>query len=340
MRTLIDNQGATADILSKRLTALEHLTYVDADRLPTLRPGSARWLTIHTPCVATMSSSELKEYEKVRADDRLVMPGRLGVKETLHSMHAHIAGLHGLAKSDWFCLMSSSGVVCIILVDCIRMDLSHQTVFLDAALLQPQATSGIAYLGPLMSSLAHKLVCININDNEAEFWKYLLPTFAERCRRWKHKDTCEYRVAGRVPICTEADKPFVCSCGTGRFPEKFLSCNRPFKDVADRAIRVSIPVIFASPISTDGVGTVAVRPSSARPERFSPSTAEAKVTKPKAAGCSKCGAATTKAGNALLKCAKCKTAQYCSPDCQKKDWKKHKQACKQVQEKATGDDAA
>lgn len=49
--------------------------------------------------------------------------------------------------------------------------------------------------------------------------------------------------------------------------------------------------------------------------------------------CLKCGAATTKAGNPLLRCSKCKTVKYCSPDCQKKDWKKHKQMCKQVQEK-------
>jgi len=72
------------------LPALEHLTYVDADSLPTPRLGSAKWLTIHTPYVTTMSGSEHKEYEKVRADDRLVMPGRLGVKESLHNMHMHI----------------------------------------------------------------------------------------------------------------------------------------------------------------------------------------------------------------------------------------------------------
>lgn len=228
----------------------------------------------------------------------------------------------------------------MILVDCVRMDLSHQTVFLDAALLQPQTSNGSAYLAPLMSSLASKLVCVNINDHETEFWKHLLPAFAERCRQWKHKDTCEYQSAGCMPICTEADKPFVCSCGAGCFPEKFLTSNSPFKGVADYAIRVAIPVIFASPISKDNIGTATVLPSSARTERSSPSTAEVKITIPKAIGCFKCGAVTTKAGNSLLKCAKCKTAQYCSPDCQKKDWKKHKQACKQAQEKATGDDAA
>lgn len=50
--------------------------------------------------------------------------------------------------------------------------------------------------------------------------------------------------------------------------------------------------------------------------------------------CLKCGATTTKAGNPLLRCSKCKTVKYCSPDCQKKDWKKHKHMCKQVQEES------
>jgi hypothetical protein len=141
----------------------------------------------------------------------------------------------------------------MILVDCIRMDLSHQTVFLDAALLQPQASNGSAYLAPFMSSLASKLVCVNINDHETEFWKHLLPTFTERCRQWKHKDTCEYQIAGCMPICIEADKPFACSWGAGRFSEKFLASTSSFKGIAERAIRVAIPAIFASPISKDDV---------------------------------------------------------------------------------------
>lgn len=88
--TSMDSQRARADILIRGLPALEHLAYVDADRLPTPRLGSSRWLTMHTPYAATMSGSEYKDYKKVRADDGLVMPGRLGVKETLHNMHMHV----------------------------------------------------------------------------------------------------------------------------------------------------------------------------------------------------------------------------------------------------------
>ena len=41
-----------------------------------------------------------------------------------------------------------------------------------------------------------------------------------------------------------------------------------------------------------------------------------------------------------VQCGKCKTARYCSLDWQKKDWEKHKQMCKQMQQHAVGDDAA
>ena len=40
--------------------------------------------------------------------------------------------------------------------------------------------------------------------------------------------------------------------------------------------------------------------------------------------CYNCG----KAGDALLKCSRCKTATYCSKRCQKQHWKSHKKACK------------
>jgi hypothetical protein len=56
--------------------------------------------------------------------------------------------------------------------------------------------------------------------------------------------------------------------------------------------------------------------------------------------CFKCGAATTKTGTPLLKCNACKTARYCSSDCQKLDWRQHRPICKQVQGKGVGNDEA
>ena len=203
-----------------------------------------------------MSASEYEQYEKVRADSKLTMPGRLGVKESLHSMFMYTGGLRGLAKSTWFCLKSPTGVVCIMLVDSIRMDLSHQTVFLDAALFPPQVNGGCAYLTPLMASLSTKLVQIPVDGDETVFWKQFLPTFVERCRSWHHKITCEYRAEGFLPISTEDGKPFVCSCGSGFFPEKYLDNIQHFKTFAKFAVRVAVPVIFASPISKDDAGLV------------------------------------------------------------------------------------
>jgi hypothetical protein len=53
---------------------------------------------------------------------------------------------------------------------------------------------------------------------------------------------------------------------------------------------------------------------------------QASMKLPKQAGvvCSYCG----KGGAKLLKCSACKGAVYCSRDCQKRHWPKHKAACK------------
>ena len=46
---------------------------------------------------------------------------------------------------------------------------------------------------------------------------------------------------------------------------------------------------------------------------------------PEMPSCAACGV-----DNAAKRCSRCKTVSYCSPDCQKSDWKAHKARCKRV----------
>ena len=43
--------------------------------------------------------------------------------------------------------------------------------------------------------------------------------------------------------------------------------------------------------------------------------------------CNTCSKTTAELGTSLKRCAKCHTTPYCSRDCQKTDWKKHKKIC-------------
>ncbi|KAG0314173.1 hypothetical protein BGZ99_008304 [Dissophora globulifera] len=43
--------------------------------------------------------------------------------------------------------------------------------------------------------------------------------------------------------------------------------------------------------------------------------------------CGNCGKSSADIGEALKRCAKCKSVQYCSHDCQKAHWKVHKKTC-------------
>jgi hypothetical protein len=47
---------------------------------------------------------------------------------------------------------------------------------------------------------------------------------------------------------------FMCTCGVGVFPKGLLKTLKHFKLIEKYAVRVAIPVIFASPISSSGSG--------------------------------------------------------------------------------------
>jgi len=44
--------------------------------------------------------------------------------------------------------------------------------------------------------------------------------------------------------------------------------------------------------------------------------------------CHVCGVTRAEGGGPLLQCSGCRRAYYCSPACQKEDWKRHKSDCK------------
>ncbi|KAF1937809.1 hypothetical protein EJ02DRAFT_505767 [Clathrospora elynae] len=325
---------------------LDQLHYIDSDALPELQNNTknthASWLMAHASISATMSSSEERQYAKISANKSLVMPGRLGVKESLHSIYAHIFGLAGQSKSRAFCLLSESIEIGMLFVNSIRLDVSNQSVLIDGAFVPLHSGPSLEQIRQLLKKSSEQAVTVQMQKEEMAFWMHLQPAFAERCRRWQHKPGCGYRAHGRVPISSEPGERFMCTCGLGFFPSDYLKDLRGFKELSAHAVRVAIPLIFASPISPDVIGALSITSSTAR-SKPTP-TAPAQVqhnrgAKPhlddldsKKGTCLVCGAKSTREGARLLKCDGCQFAQYCSKECQVKDWKEHKHICKQLKE--------
>ena len=290
-----------------------------------------------------MSGGELRAYKKFNADESSTMPGRLGVKETLQSIYAHLVGQGGeQAKIFQFCTPTS--YFGILYVDSVRMDVSNQSLLADAAFIPCYASADMAPLVVLLQARRDKIICIKMKEDEIVFWKHILPGFAERCRQWQHKPTCEYKVAGCIPISTDPDKRYLCTCGYNVFPTNYLKDLKQSKDLLKHAVRVAVPVIFASPINTDNPASLPSPSPPAKPPAKPPvkPQAQAPVDKPeprlvdlsaKEGKCWECSAKRHENGGALSHCAACKVAHYCSDGCQKKDWKKgHRQLCPQLKE--------
>src|SRR5262249_39698563 len=108
------------------------------------------------------------------------------------------------------------------------------------------------------------------------------------------------------------------------------------------ATRVALSPVFASPLveevedrdeaasehATTAGGDPLADPSSSS----SPTTPLPALTPER---CRKCGATQARGGGDLRRCLRCMVVKYCSVDCQKADWRVHKNEC----EEASGADA-
>ena len=286
------------------------------DKLPMLKiadKSKLDWLTPHTSLALSARERRLRN-QTVDASARrglgIQKDLRVNFKDSIFSMFLQYAGLQG-HNSAFFTIYNEKqgGGHMNIFVKALRLDLANRTVVLDAAAL-PIRMSIMHKLDPFLQRLAAiGSIGVMTDDDELALWKEMLPAWAERCRTWKHRTSCEYVKTGKVPASMEFGENPLCSCGQGKVPYSF---DIPGWNVAAKyATRIAISPVFSVPFVESTIPDL-------------PNVSEMSMT-PKNR-CAVCGAESGQ----LLRCSRCMNVKYCSSKCQKEDWKIHKLVCKKT----------
>lgn len=299
------------------------IPHVNLDTLPILDIADKEGLSFLTN-LASWTFSARERTQRDQADKTGLAPSpRMNFKESLFTMFMLASGLQG-GQTGLFAINhpQKGGIHMLIFVSALRLDGANASVVLDAAALP--LTLDMITGGQLESFLLimRTLECcsITVDDEELVLWKKILPALVERCRTWSHTAECEYAQSGAtVPLSTEPAKQVVCSCGAGKFPPHFL--NLPEWDTATKfATRMAISPTYAVPFVEDVINPELIK-------NFFGASAAGR--RDETLRCRNCGQTEAKGGGALKKCMRCLKVRYCSAECQKKDWKKHRMECEE-----------
>ncbi|KAI0364270.1 hypothetical protein BV20DRAFT_956586 [Pilatotrama ljubarskyi] len=253
------------------------------------------WLNSH---IASMLSTRERQLRKKQSPDVLMM-----VKDTIHSLFVTATGIQGRPAHRVINLRDEKTNNCdtVFFIPDLRYDLSSHTVVCDAYVL-PLTRALLRQIDRIFGELVHSgdMVSVSVFEGEMRAWKQLIPAFVERCRTWAHRDDCEYLKQQRVPLTLEMEATPLCSCGKGKDVEGMHKVEQ-WRKFAPYVTRIAISPLFAvSYLETVG-------------------------RDPEAHKCSVCRGH----GKPKLKaCTGCRKARYCSQECQKKDWPRHKTQCK------------
>ncbi|RYP70723.1 hypothetical protein DL769_004873 [Monosporascus sp. CRB-8-3] len=297
-----------------------NMPYIELENCPIIdikKKSKLNWLNPHVSMA--MSARECS----LRADERLPRSAgeqiRLDFKESLFSIFIQYAGLQG-TKHCIFGLDNpeNGGVHILIFVSNLRIDLASRAVVLDCAIL-PLHKELMPKLDQFLRALTSRgFIRIKVDDAEMQLWKHVLPAYVERCRSWEHGADCEYARAGAVPLTVEDEKQFLCTCGNGRFPPRFVENVMHWNTVSQYAVRAAVSPAFWAPFVDDIY----------RPDPSRAGLAASGSPGPALDRCANCGTDKAKEGVVLLSCARCKNIKYCSRECQRANWKAHKPVCK------------
>lgn len=294
---------------------------VNLDSLPVLDLSDKKRLGFLTTLVScTFSARERKLRNQANDSGTLATSARMNFKESVFTLFMLASGLQG-GQTGLFAINhpEKGGIHMLLFVSAIRLDGANATAVLDAAVI-PFTMDMIKKMEPFLLILRELECCtITVNDDELVLWKKVLPALVERCRNWTHAPRCEYaRPGATVPLSTEAGKQVLCSCGAGKLPNSFISL--PEWEVASNfASRVAISPTYAVPFVED-VMDPTLDGSLSRSSGMG-------VQGDQTLRCRNCGNLEAKSGGAPKKCVRCMKVRYCSVECQKKDWKKHRMEC-------------
>jgi hypothetical protein len=264
---------------------------LNLSRLPTLdftATNMEEWLGFH---LGSMMSTREHSLRKHHGSDTLMF-----IKDALGGLFAGFSGTQPGPRCRVFSLQdqATNNLDTLFFITDLRFDLQCHTMICDG------------YVLPLTHDLMRKIAIpfikllqsenVGTLEGEIQAWKKLIPAFVERCRSWTHGANCEYLAQRNIPLTEEMELDPLCSCGRGKDAEG-MSKVALWRNFAPYVTRIALSPLF----------TVSYLESIGRDP-----------------WCSVC---RKKGKPKLLTCTVCKAVKYCSKDCQKKDWKVHKQRC-------------
>ncbi|KAF7363893.1 hypothetical protein MSAN_01047300 [Mycena sanguinolenta] len=267
---------------------------LNLERLPVLNLKSSKldqWLNVHVTAAFSVREARAR---KDKGTDAMMF-----VKNTIHSIIVQASGIQpkGSSPHRIFTLLDKATNNCdtVLLVDQLRFDLSAHTIVCDGFVLplsDERMMEMIMINEQNLAKLLGQARQIPVEPGEVKSWKQLLPVLVERCRTWKHRDSCQYANEGRVPLTTEMEFIPLCACGEGQDVQRMHDVPL-WKPFAKYCTRIALSPLFAVSY-VENVG---------RKDR----------------SCCVCRA------KAPFTCPKCKKDRYCSTACQKKDWDRHRE---------------
>ncbi|KAF7363828.1 MYND-type domain-containing protein [Mycena sanguinolenta] len=267
---------------------------LNLERLPVLNLKSSKldqWLNVHVTAAFSVREARAR---KDKGKDIMMF-----VKNTIHSIIVQASGIQpkGSSPHGVFSLVDKTTNNCdtVFLVDQLRFDLSAHTIVCDGFVLplsDERMMEMILIEEQNLAKLLSQTRQIALEPGAIRSWKQLLPVLVERCRTWKHRESCQYAIEGRVPLTTEMEFIPLCACGEGQDVQRMHDVPL-WKPFAKYSTRIALSPLFAVSY-VENVG---------RKDR----------------SCCVCRA------KAPFTCPKCKKDRYCSTVCQKKDWDRHKE---------------
>ncbi|TFK33596.1 hypothetical protein BDQ12DRAFT_766428 [Crucibulum laeve] len=251
------------------------------------------------PHVGSMMSNRERSLRKKQQDDPLMF-----VKDTLNSIFSYASGLQSGSVQRVFLFTDRETHNCdtILFISSIKFDLASHTIICDGYVL-PLTENLLMKIAEPFGKIVHDKETTNFSlpDGEMKQWKQLLPAVVERCRHsWTHGPNCEYMSSGVIPLAEDMEADPLCSCGRGNDVEGMLAIPL-WRKLAPYVTRIALSPLFAV------------------------SYLEAVGRDPEARKCSVC---RRKGKPRVKECTGCRKVRYCSPECQKNDWKTHKAKCK------------